>query len=83
MDVRVAFYAVEIVFGMVYTSHVFLCFLLMAGATMHLRRYVDFLRMLFQIDNIDVTAATSIGTMDGVCIFHPVYGASVAFQAIG
>jgi len=38
--------------------------------------------MLFKIYNIYMTATTSIGTMDRVCIFHPVYSTSVAFQTI-
>src|SRR4030042_1034390 len=82
MDVRVAFYTVEAALRMMHTSQVFLCFPLVAGTTIYLRRYVDFLRMLFKIDNIHMAAATSIGTMHGVCIFHPVYGTSVAFQTI-
>jgi hypothetical protein len=54
----------------------------MAGTTIYLRRYVDFFRMLFRIYNIYMTGTTRIGTMDRVCIFHPIYSASVTFQTI-
>jgi hypothetical protein len=82
MDVRVAFYTVELTLCMMDTSQVFLRFLLMAGTAIDLRRYVDFLRMLFKIYDINMTAAARVGPMDGVCIFHPVDATSVAFQAI-
>ncbi|HYA92412.1 MAG TPA: hypothetical protein VEK32_13040 [Thermodesulfobacteriota bacterium] len=64
MDGRVAFYTVEATLHTMDTSRVFLCFHLMAGSTIYLGRYVDFLRMLFSIYNIYMTASTRIGTMD-------------------
>jgi hypothetical protein len=82
MDVSVAFDTVEAALRMMHTSLVFLGFPLMAKIAIDLRRYVDFFRMLFKIDDIDMTAAARIGAMDGVCIFAPVYGTPVAFQAI-
>ena len=82
MDVRVAFYTIEATLRMVYTAQVILCFLLMAKTAIYLCRYVDSFRMFFKIYNIYMTATTSIGTMDGVCIFHPIDSPSVAFQTI-
>jgi hypothetical protein len=82
MDVRVAFDTVEAALRMMHTSQVFLCFPLMAKIAIDLRRYVDFLRMLFKIYNIYMAAATGIGAMDGICVFHPIDGPSVAFQTI-
>jgi len=71
MDIRVAFFTVEVALRMMHTSQVFLCFLLVARAAIYLCRYVDSFRMLFKIYNIYMTAATCIGTMDRVCEFHP------------
>jgi hypothetical protein len=82
MDVSVAFDTVEAALRMMHTSQVFLGFPLMAKIAIDLRRYVDFFRMLFKIDDIDMTAAARIGAMDGVCVFHPIDGPSVAFQTI-
>ena len=82
MDVSVAFDTVEAALRMMYTSIVFLGFFLMAQTTIDLRRYVDFLCMLFKIDDIHMTAAARIGAMDGVRKFHPIDGTSVAFHAI-
>jgi len=76
MDVRVAFYTIEVTLRMVYTSQVILCFLLMARTTIYLCWYVDSFRMFFKIYNIYTwQLLQALGTTaTECCIFHPSYG---------